>query len=87
MVKGMKIYQGTGCPKCNDSGYKGRIGLFEVMEMSPAVQNLVLTGGRGAVIRDKAREEGMITLRESGLEKIRTGTTTIEEVLRETTLY
>ena len=43
------IYQGTGCPKCNDSGYKGRIGLFEVMEMSPAVQNLVLTGGRGGL--------------------------------------
>ncbi|MFB3903862.1 MAG: type IV-A pilus assembly ATPase PilB [Acidobacteriota bacterium] len=87
MVKGMAIYQGAGCPKCNDSGYKGRIGLFEVMEMSPAIQNLVLTGGRGAVIRDKAREEGMITLRESGLEKIRAGMTTIEEVLRETTLY
>ena len=87
MVQRLMIYQGTGCPKCNDSGYKGRIGLFEVMEMSPAVQNLVLTGGRGGVIRDKAREEGMITLRESGLEKIRTGMTTIEEVLRETALY
>ncbi len=87
MVKGMKIYQGTGCAKCNDSGYKGRIGLFEVMEMSQAVQNLVLTGGRGAVIREKGREEGMITLRESGLEKIRTGMTTIEEVLRETAIY
>ena len=83
----MAVYQGAGCQKCNDSGYKGRIGLFEVMEMSPAIQTLILTGGRGGVIRDKARDEGMITLRESGLEKIRSGITTIEEVLRETAIY
>jgi type IV pilus assembly protein PilB len=87
MAANLKVYQGAGCPKCNESGYKGRIGLFEVMEMTPAIQTLILTGGRGGVIRDKAREEGMITLRESGLEKIRNGITTIEEVLRETAIY
>jgi len=87
IAKDLVIYQGAGCSKCNDSGYKGRIGLFEVMQVTPAIQDLILKGGRGAVIREKAREEGMITLRESGLEKIRSGLTTIEEVLRETALY
>jgi type IV pilus assembly protein PilB len=84
IAKDMVVHQGAGCSRCNDSGYKGRTGLYEVMEVTSAIQNLILTGGRGALIREKAREEGMLTLRESGLEKIRNGVTTIEEVLRET---
>jgi len=87
IAKNLVVYQGTGCQRCNDSGYKGRIGLFEVMEMTPTMQELILKGARGGTLREKAREEGMITLRESGLEKIRTGITTIEEVVRETATY
>jgi type IV pilus assembly protein PilB len=87
MAKNIVVYHGAGCPRCNDSGYRGRIGLYEVMEVSPTIQTMILTGANSAQIREKAKEEGMITLRESGLEKIRTGLTTIEEVLRETTIY
>jgi type IV pilus assembly protein PilB len=84
IAKDLVVYQGAGCGRCNDSGYKGRTGLYEVMEVTPAIQKLILTGKRGGAITEKAREEGMLTLRESGLEKIRNGVTTIEEVLRET---
>jgi type IV pilus assembly protein PilB len=87
MAKNIITHHGAGCARCNDSGYRGRIGLYEVMEVSPTIQTMILTGANSAQIREKAKEEGMITLRESGLEKIRTGLTTIEEVLRETTIY
>ena len=78
-------YYGEGCPKCNGTGYKGRIGLFEVMEISSEIQDMILTGANSNEIRSKATEQGMITLRESGLEKIRAGITSIDEVLKETT--
>lgn len=83
-VPHLKIYRGEGCPKCNNTGYKGRVGLFEVMEMTDAVQELVLQGASTMELKHKATEDGMITLRESGLCKIRQGITTVEEVLRET---
>ncbi len=76
---------GSGCQHCNDTGYKGRIGLFEVMEVTSKVKRLILTGADSVEIRHCAREEGMISLRESGLEKMRRGVTTLEEVLRVTT--
>ncbi len=78
------IYKGRGCPMCGNTGYKGRIGLFEVLEVSDNVRELILVGASTLEIRRKAMEEGMITLRTSGLEKLRQGITTIEEVLRET---
>lgn len=87
LAKSVRTYQGTGCQRCNETGYKGRMGLFEVMEVTSAIQNLILTGATTAEIREKAKEEGMITLRESGLEKIRAGITTIDEVMRETSIY
>jgi type IV pilus assembly protein PilB len=87
MAKNIVVYHGAGCARCNDSGYRGRIGLYEVMDVSSTIQTMILTGANSAQIREQAKEEGMITLRESGLEKIRTGLTTIEEVLRETTIY
>lgn len=87
LAKNVRTYQGIGCQRCNESGYKGRVGLFEVMEVTSSVQNLILTGANTAEIREKAKEEGMITLRESGLEKIRAGITTIDEVMRETSVY
>src|SRR5215207_6744912 len=74
----LKTYRGTGCPKCNNTGYKGRVGLYEVMEVTDEI------GASALELRKRAIEDGMITLRESGLHKIRNGVTTLEEVVRET---
>lgn len=87
MAKNVNTYQGKGCKNCNDSGYRGRVGLYEVMEVTPQIQKMILTGSPVSEIREQAKEDGMITLRESGLEKIRAGITTIDEVVRETTIY
>jgi type IV pilus assembly protein PilB len=75
---------GAGCEKCNGTGYKGRVGLYEVMDVSESLKELILVGASGLELRRKATEEGMLTLRQSGLRKIKEGVTTIEEVLRET---
>jgi type IV pilus assembly protein PilB len=80
----MKLYKGKGCEKCNGTGYKGRVGLYEVMEMTDALRELILVGASNIELRKQAIDEGMITLRGSGLEKVRQGITTIEEVIRET---
>ena len=80
----VKPYKGTGCEKCNGTGYKGRVGLYEVMEITDELRELILVGASALELRRKAIEEGMITLRGSGLRKIKDGVTTIEEVLRET---
>jgi type IV pilus assembly protein PilB len=76
--------KGSGCDKCNQTGYKGRVGLYEVMEISEQLRELILVGASGLELRRKAVEEGMITLRRSGLQKVIDGVTTIEEVARET---
>jgi type IV pilus assembly protein PilB len=76
--------RGTGCEKCNQTGYKGRVGLYEVLEVSEDLRELILVGASGTEIRRKAIDEGMITLRQSGLRKVKAGTTTLEEVMRET---
>jgi type IV pilus assembly protein PilB len=83
---GIKLFRGRGCEKCSSTGYKGRVGLFEVMEVTEDVRELILSGSTAVELRRKAIEEGMITLRQSGLQKIREGATTIEEVARETVL-
>jgi type IV pilus assembly protein PilB len=80
----IKTFKGDGCKNCNNTGYRGRVGLYEVMDVSPAMRDLILVGASASELKQKAREEGMLTLRESGLCKIRQGLTTIEEVLRET---
>jgi len=82
-ARNVTIYKGRGCPFCGNTGYKGRMGLFEVLEISDNIRELVLVGASALEIRRKAMEEGMLTLRGSGLEKLRNGETTIEEVLRE----
>jgi type IV pilus assembly protein PilB len=82
----LKLVKGRGCEKCANTGYKGRIGLFEVMDMSEDMRELVLSGATAVELRRKAIEEGMVTLRQSGLQKIREGMTTIDEVVRETIL-
>jgi type IV pilus assembly protein PilB len=76
--------KGNGCEKCNNTGYKGRVGLYEVMEIGEELRELVLVGASGLELRRKAIDEGMITLRQSGLRKVKDGMTTIEEVVRET---
>jgi type IV pilus assembly protein PilB len=80
----IKTYKGKGCSTCNNTGYKGRIGLYEVMEITDEIRELILIGASVLELRKKAIDDGMITLRESGLYKIRAGVTTPEEVVRET---
>jgi type IV pilus assembly protein PilB len=77
-------FRGRGCDRCNGSGYKGRVGVFEVMEMSEGLRDLVIAGEPATELRKLAMREGMLTLRQSGLQKVRDGFTTIEEVVRET---
>jgi type IV pilus assembly protein PilB len=81
-----KVMKGRGCEKCNNTGYKGRVGLIEVMVISDDIRELILSGGTAIDIKKKAAESGMISLRRSGLIKIKDGVTTIEEVVRETVL-
>ena len=76
--------KGAGCEKCNNTGYKGRVGLYEVMEVTEELRELILVGASALELRRKAIDEGMITLRRSGLSKVMEGVTTIEEVARET---
>jgi type IV pilus assembly protein PilB len=83
-ARALKTYKGKGCPTCNQTGYKGRIGLYEVMEITDELRELILIGASALELRKKAIDDGMITLRESGLYKIREGVTTCEEVVRET---
>src|SRR5690606_29842477 len=83
---GLTLYKGRGCDTCLNTGYKGRVGLYEVMEITDELRELIIIGASAIELRKKAIETGMITLRESGLRKIRDGITTIEEVLKETVL-
>jgi type IV pilus assembly protein PilB len=76
--------KGKGCDKCNNTGYKGRVGLYEVMEVTEDLRELILVGASALELRRKAVDEGMITLRGSGLRKVKEGVTTIDEVVRET---
>src|SRR4029079_11596425 len=83
-AKAIKTFKGKGCSTCNNTGHKGRIGLYEVMEITDEIRELILIGASALELRKKAIDDGMITLRESGLHKIRGGLTTLEEVVRET---
>jgi type IV pilus assembly protein PilB len=83
-AKSLKTYKGQGCSTCNNTGYKGRIGLYEVLDVTDEIRELILIGASALELRKKAIDDGMITLRDSGLHKIRAGVTTIEEVVRET---
>ncbi len=82
----IQLYRGRGCDNCNQRGYKGRLGIFEVMTISEDIRELILSGATAIELRRKAIEEGMVSLRQSGLQKIRDGVTTIEEVVRESVL-
>ena len=82
----LKLFRGHGCERCSHTGYKGRVGLYEVMEVTDDVREMILSGASSIELRNKAIEGGMMTLRGSGLEKIRNGLTTMDEVVRETVL-
>jgi type IV pilus assembly protein PilB len=84
--KTLKLFKGRGCEKCSNTGYKGRVALYEVMDVNDDVRELILSGASAVELRTKAIENGMLTLRGSGLQKIRDGVTTIDEVVRETVL-
>ena len=83
-LNGKNLFQGKGCSQCRNTGYHGRTGIFELIPMSRAIRGLVFDNTNEDVIRQKALEEGMVNLRESGIEKVLNGVTTISEVLRST---
>jgi type IV pilus assembly protein PilB len=85
-VAAMTTMIGRGCDRCGKTGYKGRVGLFEVMEMTDKLRNMVITGAPVTDIRDESIGNGMVTLRRSGLKKVAEGITTLEEVVRETVM-
>ncbi|HEX9691230.1 MAG TPA: type IV-A pilus assembly ATPase PilB [Gemmatimonadales bacterium] len=83
-AEGITFYKGEGCDACSGTGYKGRQGIYEVMPLSPAIRRVILKGGSAADIQEQALKEGMLTLRMDGIEKVRKGITTLEEVVKET---
>jgi type IV pilus assembly protein PilB len=83
-AKTVKVSKGKGCGVCNNTGYRGRCGLYEVMEIDDEIRELILVGASAVELKKKAVERGMITLRRSGLIKAMAGATTLEEVARET---
>jgi type IV pilus assembly protein PilB len=85
-AKKVHVYKGTGCSTCGNKGYKGRVGLYEVLEITDELRELILVGASALELKRKAIDQGMISLRRSGLIKAMTGQTTLEEVIRETVL-
>lgn len=85
-ISKLQIYGPKGCPECMGSGYKGRVGLFELMEITENVARVISADVSEDILRKTALHEGMVTLRNAGLEKIRQGATSVEEVLRRTNL-
>lgn len=83
-LEGLDFYYGTGCERCSDTGYRGRTGIYEVMEISRPVREAITGRNSADQIRDIALNEGMTTLRQAGLAKLREGTTTLAEVSKET---
>ena len=80
----LEAYEPAGCSRCNQSGYKGRAGIYSVMKMSERIKDMTVSQAAEAEIAAVAREEGMLTLREDGLAKVRAGLTSLEEVIRVT---
>ncbi len=83
-AKNVTIYKGRGCSRCNNTGYKGRVAIYEIIPISDQIRNMILKGASLSEIREQAIKEGTSTLRNSGLKKIKEGITTIEEVMNAT---
>lgn len=82
--RNIKLYEGTGCSYCNNTGYKGRIGIFEVMRIDDDIRRLIESDASSIELEKVALEKGMVNLREAAIRKLETGLTTFDEVLRET---
>jgi type IV pilus assembly protein PilB len=82
--KGLKVYHGRGCQECNSTGYSGRTGIFEVMPITPNIERMILAGATNQELQAQAIKDGMLTLRQAALKKLKDGVTTVEEVLAET---
>ncbi len=82
--EGATVMHGKGCPTCNKTGYKGRVGIFEVMAMSRTLRDMVMARKDANVLRDQAIKEGMDTLRMSAIKKVKAGLSTIEEIMEAT---
>jgi type IV pilus assembly protein PilB len=80
VLKGLRAFKGGGCAECNDTGQAGRIGIFEVMPVTPAIESLILNKASDTEIRKTALEEGMYSLRMSAVEKLKAGIVSIDEV-------
>jgi type IV pilus assembly protein PilB len=80
----LSLFEAKGCVACNNTGYKGRLGLYEVMDISPTIREQIIERASTAEMKTKAMEQGMLTLRMDGLDKFKKGQTSLEEVLRET---
>jgi type IV pilus assembly protein PilB len=80
----IEAYEPVGCARCNQSGYRGRVGLYSVMQMSEKIKEMAVAGAPQAEVEAAARQEGMLTLREDGVSKVRAGQTSLEEILRVT---
>ena len=85
-VAGKKFYRGKGCDACNNTGYKGRVGLFELMIMNDDLRDMIMRNASTDELRDAARSFGMVTLRDAGMNAASDGLTTLEEVVRETVM-
>ena len=85
-VQGKKFYYGKGCQRCNNSGYKGRTGIYELLNVTDDIRDMVTSDASIDDMRNMARTQGMTTLREAGLKLIFDGVTTIDEVVRETVM-
>jgi type IV pilus assembly protein PilB len=83
-VEGKTLYRGQGCQTCNKSGYKSRLAIYEVLEFSPTLKEMVLKGSTATELKRQAIREGLKTLRSSGLTKALEGKTTLEEALSAT---
>jgi type IV pilus assembly protein PilB len=82
----LKFYYGRGCDRCNNTGYKGRMGIYELVIMNDSLREMIIAEASLDDFREACRKYGMQTLRESGMEAIHGGLTTIEEVLKATML-
>jgi len=79
-----KIFDVKGCPQCSNTGYWGRVGIFELLMVTEDIQKLIMEKKDANVIKDRARKDGMRTLREDGWMKVKEGITTVSEVIRVT---
>src|SRR5581483_9362317 len=83
-IAGKRFYRGRGCEHCNNTGYRARVGLFELMVLNDELREMIMRNASTDELRDRARSYGMVTLRDAGMEAVYKGLTTVEEVVRET---